>query len=175
MNPLDVAITNDHFPFRRLQPPCVAGWEAIVQLDDGTRRYLADPPAPYGMLADLGPVPGAAAFPVQPRLAAALRVAGMADWVALDYRGHLQPAAAHPWAPDGLAPCAHTSGRPAVQEHVMSLSHHQQHQLHRIETGLLRADPQPSWPPPARTRAPSVPAAAGEPTAAQTRPVRADR
>ena len=24
----------------------------------------------------------------------------------------------------------------------MSLSHHQQHQLHRIETGLLRADPQ---------------------------------
>ena len=24
----------------------------------------------------------------------------------------------------------------------MSLNHHQQHQLHRIETGLLRADPQ---------------------------------
>ena len=24
----------------------------------------------------------------------------------------------------------------------MSLSHHQQHQLHRIETGLLRSDPQ---------------------------------
>src|SRR6476659_8146611 len=33
-------------------------------------------------------------------------------------------------------------GSPAVQEHVMSLSHHQQRQLHRIETGLLRADPQ---------------------------------
>jgi hypothetical protein len=34
-----------------------------------------------------------------------------------------------------------TGGNPAVQEHVMSLSHHHQRQLHRIETGLLRADP----------------------------------
>jgi Protein of unknown function (DUF3040) len=33
-------------------------------------------------------------------------------------------------------------GNPAVQEHVMSLSHHHQRQLHRIETGLLGADPQ---------------------------------
>src|SRR5690242_13402231 len=33
-------------------------------------------------------------------------------------------------------------GSPAVQEHVMSLSHHQQRQLHRIESGLLQADPQ---------------------------------
>jgi NADPH:quinone reductase-like Zn-dependent oxidoreductase len=95
LNPLDVVITNDQFPFRRLQPPCVAGWEAVVQLDDGTRCYLADPPARYGTLADLVPVPDAAAFPVQPGLdpglAAALVVAGMADWVALDYRGHLRP------------------------------------------------------------------------------------
>jgi len=35
-----------------------------------------------------------------------------------------------------------TGGNPAVQEHVMSLSHHQQRQLYRIETGLLGADPQ---------------------------------
>jgi hypothetical protein len=35
-----------------------------------------------------------------------------------------------------------TGGNPAVQEHVMSLSHHHQRQLHRIETGLLGADPQ---------------------------------
>jgi NADPH:quinone reductase-like Zn-dependent oxidoreductase len=66
-----------------------------VQLDDGTRRYPAGPPAPYGTLADLVPVPDAAAFPLQPGLdpglAAALGVAGMADWVALGYRGHLRP------------------------------------------------------------------------------------
>src|SRR6516225_9330126 len=35
-----------------------------------------------------------------------------------------------------------TGGNPAVQEHVMSLNHHHQRQLHRIETGLLRSDPQ---------------------------------
>ena len=54
-----------------------------MQLDDGTRRYLAGPPAPGGTLADLVPVPDAAAFPVQPGLApglaVALGVAGMAD------------------------------------------------------------------------------------------------
>src|SRR5260370_42604139 len=35
-----------------------------------------------------------------------------------------------------------TGGNPAVQEHVMSLSHRHQRQLYRIESGLLRADPQ---------------------------------
>jgi NADPH:quinone reductase-like Zn-dependent oxidoreductase len=37
------------------------------------------------------PVPDATAFPVEPGLAAAFGVAGMADWVALDYRGHHPP------------------------------------------------------------------------------------
>jgi DUF3040 family protein len=36
----------------------------------------------------------------------------------------------------------HTGGNPAVQEHVMSLSHHHQRQLYRIESGLLGANPQ---------------------------------
>jgi NADPH:quinone reductase-like Zn-dependent oxidoreductase len=66
-----------------------------VQLGDGTRCYLTGPPAPYGTLAELVPVPDSAGFPVpagiDPGLAAALRVAGLAAWVALDHRGHLQP------------------------------------------------------------------------------------
>src|SRR6266700_1226814 len=48
----------------------------------------------------------------------------------------------HPGPPDGLAPEIRTGGNPAVQEHVMSLSHYQQRQLYRIESGLLGADPQ---------------------------------
>jgi NADPH:quinone reductase-like Zn-dependent oxidoreductase len=32
LNPLDVLIVNDQLPFRRLQPPCIAGYEAVVQL-----------------------------------------------------------------------------------------------------------------------------------------------
>ena len=94
LNPLDVLLMNDQIPFRRLQPPCIAGYEAVVQLGDGTRCYLAGPPAPYGTLAELVPLPDSAGFPVpagvNPGLAAALGVAGLVGWVALDYRGHLQ-------------------------------------------------------------------------------------
>ncbi len=94
LNPVDLAIVNHQFPFRQLQPPYVAGFEAVVQLGDGTRCYLADPPAPYGTLAELVPVPDSARFPVpagiDPGLAAALGESGLAGWVALDYRGHLQ-------------------------------------------------------------------------------------
>src|SRR5580704_9129948 len=94
LNPLDVLIVNDQLPFPRLQPPCVAGYEAVVQLGDGTRCYLAGPPAPYGTLAELVPVPDPAGFLVpaglDPGLAAALGVTGIVGWVALDYRGHLQ-------------------------------------------------------------------------------------
>jgi NADPH2:quinone reductase len=94
LNPLDVLIVNDQLPFRRLQPPCIAGYEAVVQLDDGTRCYLAGPPVPYGTLAELVPVPDSAGFDVpagvDPGLAAALGVAGLVGWVSLDYRAHLQ-------------------------------------------------------------------------------------
>jgi NADPH:quinone reductase-like Zn-dependent oxidoreductase len=90
-----VAFVNDQFPLRRLQPPCIAGYEAVVQLADGTRWYVTAPPAPYGTLAELIPVPDAGGFPVpaglDPTLAAALGVAGLAGWLALDYRAHLQP------------------------------------------------------------------------------------
>jgi len=76
----------------------------------------------------------------------------------------------------------------------MILSHHQQHQLQRIETGLLGSDPQltamlgifgklsAGQTMPARVAATvcphpgtSAPAPAGELTAARTRPARADR
>ena len=94
LNPLDVLIVNDQLPFRRLQPPCIAGYEAVVQLGDGTRCYLAGPPVPYGALAELVPVPESAGFPVpagvDPGLAAALGVAGIVGWVSLDHRAHLQ-------------------------------------------------------------------------------------
>src|SRR5580700_5821483 len=76
LNPLDVSFVNDQFPLRRLQPPCIAGYEGVVQLADGARWYVTAPPPPYGALA------------------AALGVAGLAGWLALDYRAHLQPGEA---------------------------------------------------------------------------------
>ena len=94
LNPLDLAMVNDQIPIRRLQPPYVAGYEAVLQLTDGTRCYLGGPPAPYGALAELVPVPDSASFPVpaglDPGLAAAVGVAGLVGWLALDYRAHLQ-------------------------------------------------------------------------------------
>jgi NADPH:quinone reductase-like Zn-dependent oxidoreductase len=95
LNPLDLAFVNDQFPLRRLQPPCIAGYEAVVQLADGTRWYVTAPPSPYGTLAELVPVADSDGFPVpvglDPAVAAALGVAGLAGWLALDYRAHLQP------------------------------------------------------------------------------------
>ena len=88
LNPLDIAIVNGQFPIRRLQP-YVAGYEAVVQFGDGMRCYLTGPPAPYGTVAELVPVPDPAG--IDPGLAAALGVAGLVGWLALDYRGHLQP------------------------------------------------------------------------------------
>lgn len=95
LNPVDLAFVNGQFPIRPLQPPCVAGYEGVVQLADGTRRYLTAPPSPYGTLAELVPVSDADGFPVppglDPALAAALGVAGLAGWLALEHRAHLQP------------------------------------------------------------------------------------
>jgi hypothetical protein len=46
LNPLDVAIVNGQFPLRRLQPPYIAGYEAVVQLGDGTRPRPRSPRPP---------------------------------------------------------------------------------------------------------------------------------
>ena len=95
LNPLDLAFVNGQFPIRPMQPPCVAGYEGVVQFADGTHWYVTAPPSPYGTLAELVPVEDSAAFPVpaglDPALAAAIGVAGLAGWLALDYRAHLQP------------------------------------------------------------------------------------
>ena len=65
-NPLDLAFVNNQFPIRPLKPPCVAGYEAVAQLDDGTRWYVAAPPSPYGALTQLVPVPDRAASRFRP-------------------------------------------------------------------------------------------------------------
>jgi hypothetical protein len=46
LNPLDLAIVNDQIPFRRVQPPYIAGWEAVVQLGDLRSWVKASPPRP---------------------------------------------------------------------------------------------------------------------------------
>ena len=93
LNPVDVVIAGGRFPFRPLTPPAVLGHEGVGGLPDGRRVYFEQPPEPYGSFAEWAPVDETAVFPVPPELdpafAVALGVAGMAAWLALDYRAHL--------------------------------------------------------------------------------------
>ena len=80
LNPLDVVIVNGQFPFRRVQPPYIAGYEAVVEFGDGTRCYVTGPPAPYGTLAELVPVPDSAGFPVPDGIAPRPRRRSRDSW-----------------------------------------------------------------------------------------------
>jgi NADPH2:quinone reductase len=95
LNPVDLLIAGGSMPHWRLRPPFIAGYEGIVELDDGERAYVGGPPGPYGTLAEYVPVPGETAFQVpeglDPALAASLGVSGLAAWLALEYRGSLRP------------------------------------------------------------------------------------
>ncbi|WP_335939764.1 quinone oxidoreductase family protein [Streptomyces sp. PTD5-9] len=95
LNPVDLAIAGGNMPFRRVTFPAVAGYEGVGETDDGRRWYVAGPATPFGTLAELMPVPVAEALPVpegvDSGLAASLGVAGMAAWLALEYRAHLAP------------------------------------------------------------------------------------
>ncbi|WP_067177236.1 quinone oxidoreductase family protein [Microtetraspora niveoalba] len=93
LNPVDLAIAGGQMPFRRVTFPAVAGYEGVGETDDGRRWYIAGPALPFGTFAELMPVPIAEALPVpegvDPALAASLGVAGMAAWLALEYRARL--------------------------------------------------------------------------------------
>ena len=93
LNPVDLAIAAGQVPFRQVSPPFVAGMEGIARLADGTLRYFAGPKLPYGSLAERVPLAGAdtAAVPpsLDPTLAAALGVSGLAAWLSLSSTGRL--------------------------------------------------------------------------------------
>lgn len=94
LNPVDVAFVAGQMPFRQVSPPFVAGVEGIARLEDGTMRYFTAPKLPYGSLAERVPLAGCetAAVPpgLDPAVAAALGVSGMAAWLSLSSTGGLQ-------------------------------------------------------------------------------------
>ncbi len=95
LNPADLAMAAGQMPLRRIGPPFVAGYEAVVELPSGSYAYIGGPPPPYGTLAEMIPVPDELAFPVppgiDPGLAASLGVPGLTAWLALEYRAQLKP------------------------------------------------------------------------------------
>ena len=93
MNPLDLIVVAGQMPHRRVSLPFVAGVEGIARLPNGTMRYFAGPKPPYGSLAERVPLAGVdtAAVPpgLEPTLAAALGVSGLAAWLSLSRTGRL--------------------------------------------------------------------------------------
>jgi len=93
VNPADVYAAQG--AFGPLTLPSVAGIEGVAELPDGRTVYFSRPPGPYGSMAELAPLDPATAFAVpdrlDPALAVALGVAGLAAYLPLHERAHLAP------------------------------------------------------------------------------------
>lgn len=95
MNPVDVTVAAGLNPFRRPAPPLVLGLDGVARRPDGTLVHFFQPPAPYGAFAERVPLAGAETVPLpaglDPGLAAALGISGVAAWTGLAVTGALRP------------------------------------------------------------------------------------
>lgn len=93
LNPVDVSIAAGRFG--QLNLPAVPGLEGVAELPTGEDVYFSGVPAPYGSMAELVPLDPGQTFAVpdglDPGLAVALGVAGLAAWLPLKVRAQLQP------------------------------------------------------------------------------------
>lgn len=92
LNPVDLSIAAGRYG--PLELPCVVGREGVARLPGGERVYFAGPPSPFGSMAQYAPVDVEATFSVpaglDPGLAVALGIAGLAAWLPLTWRAGLQ-------------------------------------------------------------------------------------
>jgi NADPH2:quinone reductase len=92
LNPVDLYIAAGLYG--QVDPPCVMGREGIARLASGERVYFNATPAPFGSMAQYAPVDPRAVFHVPDSLdegvAVALGIAGLAAWLPLTKRAHLQ-------------------------------------------------------------------------------------
>jgi NADPH:quinone reductase-like Zn-dependent oxidoreductase len=95
LNPVDIRKAAGVFPLAPKPPlPSVAGWEGIARLEDGSHVYFVDPPPPNGALAERTLIDPSATHPVpedlDPGVAVALGIAGLAGWLALSWSAKLR-------------------------------------------------------------------------------------
>jgi NADPH2:quinone reductase len=94
LNPIDLAIAAGKVPAREREHPSVPGTEGIGELD-GRRYYFDTPVAPFGSIAERALVERESLIEVaddlDPGIAVALGVAGLAAWLALTWRAELRP------------------------------------------------------------------------------------
>lgn len=94
LNPVDLRRASGSFYGGSPPLPSVAGWEGVGRTESGERVYFSKTLEPYGSYAERALIDPAAAFPVpdgvDEALAVALGVAGLAAWLALDFRARVQ-------------------------------------------------------------------------------------
>jgi NADPH:quinone reductase len=94
LNPVDIRMASGHFYGGTPPLPSVAGREGVGRRGDGGLVYFDGPVAPYGSFAERVPIHSGSAIPfdaeVDPGLAVAFGIAGLAAWLGLDWRGQLR-------------------------------------------------------------------------------------
>src|SRR5215213_6539570 len=94
MNPVDVLKASGHFYGGNPPLPSVTGTEGIGRRSDGSTVYFDAPVSPYGSFAQRALIDPSATYAVpdglDPALAVVFGIAGLAGWLALDYRARLR-------------------------------------------------------------------------------------
>lgn len=96
LNPVDLFIATGKMLRVRPVPPCVGGLEGVGRRrDDGARVYFGETVQPFGSFAERALADPAQTFAVPDGVddatALCLGIAGMAGWIALEWRARLQP------------------------------------------------------------------------------------
>jgi NADPH2:quinone reductase len=93
MNPIDIRIATGAFPLERYEPPYVAGKEGVGRRPDGSLVYFEYSWDRFGAFAERTAIEAGGGYPVpaglDPALAVALGVSGLAAWLGLGWRGRL--------------------------------------------------------------------------------------
>ncbi len=94
LNPVDLFVASGNHPAMKPEPPCVPGFEGIGTRADGTRVYFGVAIPPFGAFAERtrAPVESLVEVPdgVDDATAVCFGIAGMAGWLALEWRAKLQ-------------------------------------------------------------------------------------
>src|SRR3954468_21020104 len=94
LNPVDIRMASGHFYGGTPPLPSVAGREGIGRRADGSLVYFDQPVSPCGSFAERAPIVSESAIPlgadIDPALAVACGIAGLAAWLALEWRAQLR-------------------------------------------------------------------------------------
>lgn len=94
LNPVDIRMASGSFYGGSPPLPSVPGREGVGRLADGTLVYFDGPVAPYGSFAERALIDQRSAIPlpaaIDPGLATCFGIAGLAAWLALEWRAQLR-------------------------------------------------------------------------------------